>query len=317
MAETQIEWTDRVWNPVTGCTKVSQGCKHCYAETVANRFWKRLYPLWQSDGGWGVRPFTEVRTHADKLTEPLKWRKSQRVFVNSMSDLFHEAVPDEFIDQVFAVMALAPQHTFQVLTKRPERMLDYCRTLGRHHTTDRVSLAAKALQPDGEGFWYTLRGGGAFLPNVHLGVSVEDQQTADARIPLLLRTPAALRFISAEPLLGRINLAPRWTLQSAQSEALAEWAPILDWVIVGGESGADARPCDVAWVRGIVRQCQAASVPVFVKQLGASVAVSEATCSLERAIRDGGYELKSRKGSDMTEWPEDLRVRQMPMSEEK
>jgi protein gp37 len=195
---TNIEWTDATWNPVTGCTKVSAGCKNCYAEGVAHRFWTTQYG--------GARKFTDVRTHADRLDEPLRSRKPRRVFVNSMSDLFHDSVPDAFIDQVFAVMALAPRHTFQVLTKRPARMLAYCRTLGRHHETDRVSLTAKAR--DGEnGFRWILGANGWHLPNVWLGVSCENQATADERIPLLLQTPAAVRFLSCEPLLGPIDLA--------------------------------------------------------------------------------------------------------------
>lgn len=175
--KTKIEWTDATWNPVTGCTKVSQGCKHCYAE----REWPRLTKLVPAYAG---RDFTEVRTHADRLDQPLHWKRPRRVFVNSMSDLFHQDVPDEFIRAVFAVMAQAKQHTFQVLTKRSERMREI---LTRWHR-------------DG----LTLREGcGAVLPNVWLGVSIEDQPSADERIIELLKTPAAVRWISAEPLLGR------------------------------------------------------------------------------------------------------------------
>jgi protein gp37 len=210
---TKIEWCrgedgaeGKTWNPVTWCTKVSAGCKNCYAEGVANRF-------------WGDRKFTDVRTHADRLDEPLRWRKPRRVFVNSMSDLFHEYVPDEFIDRVFAVMSLAPQHTFQVLTKRPRRMREYVRS----RTAEQCLLAADegrargvmAEEPRLSFFARALLGsinGGVSkrdwpLPNVWLGVSCEDQKSADERIPLLLRTPAAVRFLSCEPLIGPVDLA--------------------------------------------------------------------------------------------------------------
>lgn len=195
--QTGIVWTDETWNPVTGCTKVSQGCKHCYAE----RDWHRLQHLPRFAG----RAFTDVVCHPERLDQPLRWAKPRRIFVNSMSDLFHEDVPDEFIDQVFAVMALAKQHKFQVLTKRPQRMLDYCKTLGRHHEIDRVSIAAKRIS-NKTGFSWRMCDEGWCLPNVWLGVSVEDQATADQRIPILLQTPAAVRWISAEPLLGPIDL---------------------------------------------------------------------------------------------------------------
>lgn len=245
MAETRIEWADVVWNPVTGCSKVSEGCRYCYAETQAKRF-------------WGERKFTEVRCHEDRLETPLSWKKPRRVFVNSMSDLFHKDVPDSFIGKVFAVMAMAPQHTFMILTKRPERMY---KLLGYVH---------------GE-FWETIRlnlriNGHEFevseeiplkvsimpLKNVWLGVSVEGQESADKRIPLLLETPAAVRFVSCEPLLGPIELR--------------QWFPSfddgLDWVIVGGESGRFARPVHPDWVRNIRNQCNFEHVPFFFKQWG-------------------------------------------------
>jgi protein gp37 len=183
-----IEWTDATWSPVTGCTKVSEGCRHCYAETMAKRF-------------WGDRHFGDVQCHPDRLEQPLRWRKPRRVFVNSMSDLFHPAVPDDFIDRVFAVMALCPQHTFQVLTKRPERMRAWFD--GGEHL--RMTRCFRNFQH------YTKPVGPWPLPNVWLGVSVEDQATADERIPVLLDTPSALCFVSAEPLLGEIDLG-MWLL---------------------------------------------------------------------------------------------------------
>jgi len=308
-ATTSIEWTERTWNPVTGCDKVSPGCAHCYAEGVAERFWATQYPK-VPDEGYGMpgavkqlrtREFTDVQTHEDRLLEPLKWRTPARVFVNSMSDLFHEDVPDAFIDKVFAVMALAPKHTFQILTKRPERMRDY--------VTARVTNVADALRDMGrEANAITLVTGLKLndsepkrrwpLRNVWLGVSVENQHFADDRIPLLLQTPAAVRFISAEPLLGSIDL------HSPVLEADSD--DYLDWVIVGGESGSKARPMDLAWARSIVEQCQAAGTPVFVKQLGTKPTCDG--CGDTVAV----FGVRDRKGGDPGEWPTDLRVREYP-----
>lgn len=310
MTTTSIEWTDTTWNPVTGCSKVSAGCKNCYAEGVAGRF-------------WGDRKFTDMRTHPDRLDAPLRWRKPRRVFVNSMSDLFHDDVPDTFIDEVFRVMKqaspsvvqlqesgfeqLPSKHVFQILTKRPERMRDYI--LGKAHQRIGASLC-----------WP--------LPCVWLGVSVEDQRAADERIPLLLQTPAAVRFLSCEPLLAPVDLsdyAPWFGDPRQEPEAFAIDGRI-DWVIVGGESGPGARPCDVAWIRSIIQQCGAASVPCFVKQLGAKPVardrwdMSESVFEDLDASEDGWTEadgrvvmrLRDRKGGDPTEWAEDLRVRQFP-----
>lgn len=310
MSVTSIEWTDRVWNPVTGCTKVSQGCKHCYAETVAARFWATQYPrvattttLVTIGDVSDTRPrrFTDVMTHAGRLGEPLSWRKPSRVFVNSMSDLFHEDVPDEFIDQVFAAMALSPEHAFQVLTKRPQRMKSYLTGAGRH------LLVADAMDmptwmPAGRRFPRVFENWP--LPNVWLGVSVENQEQL-ARVDVLKDTPAAVHFVSAEPLLEDLG------------------ALILDgieWVIVGGESGPGARPCDVAWVRSIVRQCAAVHVPVFVKQLGANPIWrlgngQQFNSGSNAAESRRGAGMLNRKGGDPAEWPDDLRVRQFPLEQ--
>jgi len=225
---TGIEWTDETWNPTTGCTKVSEGCDHCYAERITNRF-----------GGPGA--FDTVVLHPDRLDKPLHWRKPRMVFVDSMSDLFHDDVPDYFIVNVFLAMAMSPEHTFQVLTKRPGRM---------------ASLLAR---------WE----GGKFdqlvgLPNVWLGTSVENQKWADVRIPKLLETPAAVRFVSAEPLLGPVDVRAWFPWQTRAYEGTIP----LDWVIVGGESGPDARPMHPDWARSLRDQCQAAGVPYFFKQWG-------------------------------------------------
>lgn len=339
-ANSSIEWTDRTWNPVRGCSVVSPGCHRCYAMKQAHRFsglgraYEGLTKLTSAGPQWtGV-----IRTVDAELLEPLSWRKPQRVFVNSMSDLFHDDVPDAFIDRVFAVMAARSIHTFQILTKRADRMRAYMSDPLRHLTVieawsrtlpRRANRTTIANWP---------------LPNVWLGVSVEDQKHADERIPQLLQTPAAVRFISAEPLLGRVDLADLSVDAYTKFDALTghkEWpsvvswsdnsdsGPRLDWVIVGGESGAGARPFDVEWARSVVQQCRAADVPVFVKQLGSFPVVdNEENCAtLAPHVGKGTNKrapstwrepwpwvptLRDRKGGDMAEWPEDLRVRQFP-----
>ena len=228
--KTGIAWTNATWNPITGCTKVSQGCKYCYAE----REWGRLSANPKATTYHG-RAFTDVACHPERLDQPLRWKKPRMIFVNSMSDLFHETVPDAFIDNVFAVMALSPRHIFQVLTKRPGRMRDWFAPGydNREHEVGqamREIAAARGSDDAGLPEWP--------LPNVWLGVSVEDQPSADARIPVLLQTPAAVRWVSAEPLLGPINLeevpvgmlGPLRPYGGSGSDT-----PRLDWVVAGGE----------------------------------------------------------------------------------
>lgn len=230
---TKIEWTDVTWNPVTGCDKVSQGCKNCYAEVMHRRL-RGMFPEKYS------KPFLgNIEVHADELMKPTTWKKPHMVFVNSMSDLFHYKVPFSFIYQVFAVMDVCRQHTFQILTKRPDRMLEFMNAYCEYPGTNR--------QP---------------LPNVWLGVSCEDQKQADLRIPLLLQAPAAIRFLSCEPLLAPIDLDNHLPImeRSAGND--------LHWVIAGGESGHHARPMHPDWVRSIRDQCHAANVPFFFKQWG-------------------------------------------------
>ncbi len=267
MSPTSIEWTDETWNPVTGCTKVSAGCQHCYAETFAHR----------QMGPWKGRAFEDVRCHEERLDAPLHWRNPRRVFVNSMSDLFHPDVPDAFIDRVFAVMAQCPEHTFQVLTKRPERMRVF---VSRWDPQDLAPLP---------------------LPNVWLGVSAEGQATLDTRWHHLRVTPAAIRFLSLEPLLEPVDFQTMYEYLDTETLVLP------DWVVVGGESGPTARPCDVAWIRSIIRQCRAAGVPCFTKQLGA-----RPTGWWSNALGPRIGRVKHPKGGDPAEWPEDLRVREMP-----
>ena len=416
MSKSKIEWTDATWNPVTGCTKVSAGCKNCYAE----RLFPKVYP---------GRKFTDVQCHPERLEQPLRWRKPRRVFVNSMSDLFHKAVPDEFIDQVFAVMALCSQHEFQCLSKRPKRMMEYINGQGRDFsiareigrirdrrtgtdlaTKEAARLSASAWSGErlseagrnapvqtskggishkrrispynnddqreencngsascdlGPSQWTTNtgrtddqprerpqvgelagksgigdllgtedtcdrgssqkemeaqgivtsqnppnrsrcvgdqatqgngdHGQGACgeirneqkghvcnllqedlethlvwpLPNAWLGVSIEDQATADERIPLLLQTPAAVRFVSYEPALAPIALRDEWMhLGCRPTMDLPPGSGKCDWLICGGESGPKARPMHPDWARSVRDQCQAAGVPFFFKQWG-------------------------------------------------
>ncbi len=234
--KSKIEWTDVTWNPVTGCSKVSDGCKNCYAERMTARFRKDHKPWTLANAAHNVV------LHYDRLTDPFHWQKLRKVFVNSMSDLFHELVDDDFILGVFNAMRENPRHTFQVLTKRPERM--------QH-------LLSLLRWPDGP----------AVAPNVWLGVSVENQQTADERIPLLLQTPAAVRFLSCEPLLGPLDLT-RW-LEFAGCDTDAGISnPGIQWVICGGESGPDARPMHPDWARSLRDQCKDAGVSYLFKQWG-------------------------------------------------
>lgn len=337
--KTAIEWTDATWNPIRGCSRVSEGCRNCYAEPIAARFSGPSQPYdglskFVTPAGSNKREARwtgRVAFAEHLLDQPLRWRAPRRIFVNSMSDLFHESVPDEWIDRIFAVMALCPQHTFQILTKRPARMRNYFSetwqvaaqpaqtNLGveipaqqatiedRWHqiesAIDSLTLDNRLFNQDR--FWTSegqLIGRIAWphepLPNVWLGVSVEDQVTADTRIPILLQTPAAKRFISAEPLLGLIDLVsvlalppPRGTFFTAAAKLCSDSAcrrpgrhyprefncrwgkepmglPGLDWVIVGGESGPGARPMHPDWAVTLRDQCAAAGTPFFFKQWG-------------------------------------------------
>lgn len=246
--KTRIEWTDATWNPVTGCTKVSEGCDHCYAETIAHRF--AGTPAYPNGFAVTLRP--------ERLDQPLRWQRPRRIFVNSMSDLFHSDVPDEYIARVFAVMALAPQHTFQVLTKRPGRM----RSLLSQADFQLMVDAHMHNHGDVETEDWP-------LPNVWLGTSVESQKWADVRIPQLLQTPAAVRFLSCEPLLGPVDLRLSGRAPSLLRDGeLFEWQRAIHWIICGGESGPHARPMHPDWARSLRDQCVAAGVAFHFKQWG-------------------------------------------------
>jgi len=350
---TSIAWTDKTWNPTLGCSRVSAGCENCYAERVAHRGMTPAHQGLTVAGKKGPRWNGTLRLMHDRLGDPLKWRKPCRVFVNSMSDLFHPEVPFEFIAKVWAVMLITSLHetrgghTYQILTKRPQRMLEVLRDA---RFAEMVARAGGRMMEDGDGWsdalCHHIETHGPVHSLIWLGVSAENQETADERIPLLLRCPAAVHWVSAEPLLGPINLAP-WipdppgfdpfaetgggkfdprsldslmshlTAGPVEATGIVGHKLVVKWIVVGGESGPGARPCNVEWIRDIVAQCKEAGVPAFVKQLGATYidALNGIGGFSARAPADLGVSirnLKDRKGGDMSEWPEDLRVREFP-----
>ena len=275
---TNIEWTDATWNVVNGCSVTSPGCKHCYAMKQAHRVEARRGLTEKTAGGmvWTG----EVRFNEKVLEQPLRWKKPRRIFVCAHGDLFHESVPDEWIDRVFAVMALCPQHTFQVLTKRSARMREY---FEKHRDAggpckSMAIIWDQAIEIATEhGCVPQYRPSLETLPNVWLGVSVEDQTRADERIPDLLATPAAVRFLSCEPLLAPVDLALLHHDGITNIDALRGTHGVvgmsgdcaaIDWVIVGGESGPKARPMHPDWARSLRDQCAAAGVPFLFKQWG-------------------------------------------------
>jgi protein gp37 len=292
---TGIQWCDETWNPTTGCDRVSPGCDHCYAMTLAKRLKAMGSPRYQVDGDPRTSgPGFGVQTHAVALDQPLRWTRPRRIFVNSMSDLFHASVPEYFIAQVFAVMAGARQHTFQLLTKRHGRMRSL---LSRESFWLDVFMIAENEFAGAAGEWP--------LRNVWLGVSAEDQPWADIRIDALNRTPAAVRFVSAEPMLAPIRLhrghghCPVHDFPGGFCMSPCPDLITPNWLIIGGESGPGARPMDPEWVRSLVGQCRDAGTVPFVKQLGAVW-----------AREHGG----NSHGSDWDFWPEDLRVREFPQA---
>lgn len=224
MTKTEIEWADEVWNPTSGCTKVSQGCKYCYAEQFAKRFWKD-------------RKFSDVLMHPERLDDPYHWKKPRIVFVDSMSDLFHPDIPMDYISAVFNRMEVYDRHIYMVLTKRPERMLEFI----------------EEYKPPS-------------LPNVWLGVSVEDQENLIKRVPLLMQAHGFVTFVSFEPLLGEIDFSP--LIKITNYDGPAEYFKPFDMAIVGGESGVNARPMHPNWVRGIRDYFVIRGISFFFKQWG-------------------------------------------------
>lgn len=281
---THIQWSDATLNTVTGCTRISEGCDNCYIDrTPPFRMAHRRF------NGEGIGTTTGVILHDDRLTLPLTWRKPRRVFVNSLADLFHEAVPDRHITALFDVMESpeARHHTFQVLTKRPARMRSFMRR--------RVAHQAQRGRPV------------APAPNIWLGCSVESQQWADIRIPQLVETPAAVRFLSCEPLLGELRLhrghahCPTHDFPGGFCTGGCPDMILPDWAIIGGESGPGARPMDLGWARTLLDDCRHAGIAPFVKQLG--------------SVWARGSGAQDRKGGTPEEWPEDLRLREFPRPE--
>lgn len=281
-----IEWTGATWNPVTGCTKVSPACAHCYIERT---------PPFRINHRKFVRGHIPIQFHENRLEQPLRWTKPRRIFVNSLSDLFHSDVADSQISHIFAVMAVASHHTYQILTKRPDRMRSYFTNpstrqcvadlIGWNHGRGDIARAVLGMKfgLDAQTAWP--------LKNVWLGVSVENQHFADERIPLLLDTPAAVRFISAEPLLGPLDLtAVRWKgaavdvlrggfwrLPGRRDDGYVDFNDFpatLDWVIDGAESGPDHRQSNHDWFRSLRDQCTASGVSYFHKQNGGLTAKS-------------------------------------------
>lgn len=338
-AKTGISWTDSTWNPIRGCSRVSTGCEHCYAEVVAGRFsgpgqpYEGLIALTKKTRWNGRTKFVSTA-----LDLPLRWTKPRRIFTNSMSDLFHESLSNEQIAAVFGVMAAAPKHTFQVLTKRPERAAAWFKWVGSQGVAG-VTCLSNALALGSSDSMRAIARLHALprtsaretptiqwpLPNVWLGVSVENQETAETRIPVLLELPAVVRFVSAEPLLGPLDLSRYLPGEHVSSSGIQVSNDSLDWVIVGGESGPKARPCALEWIGEVAHACSDSGVPGFVKQLGGFV-VSEGrtgppSCWAKGkapALAPNGKHwawrmgLKDRKGGDPTEWPDDLRIQQFP-----
>lgn len=354
--KTGISWTDATWNPIRGCSRVSPGCEHCYAEGVAARFSgegqpyeglakfsaKRL-PQWTGD----------VRFIREHLEDPIRWARPRRIFTNSMSDLFHEELPVKKIAAILGVIALASHHTFQVLTKRPQRALDVLNSL----TLDDIVNAAidedvvvtsaqskrigKLVPPSSP---YSAKSSAPLwpLPNLHIGVTAEDQKRADERIPILLKIPATVRFVSVEPQIERVVLREEWLLgafdrcpdennptvpgdgdpcdgcpaipnDGARGGGArggdvcgAIRGPKIDWVICGGESGHHARPFDLAWARALRDECGHAGVAFFMKQIGAKPRFDGFDRPHHR------YPIRDRAGAEPSEWPADLRIQKFP-----
>lgn len=291
--KTNIEWTDASWNPIRGCSRISQGCVNCYAESWAARFNGPGLPYegLTTNGRWNGT----IKVVPEHMADPLRWRRKRKIFVNSMSDLFHADVPLDVIETVFGVMALSHErHIFQVLTKRAEGMRGFMvraqdgHDRGVHQSSLSAVRAMDALGIAREhaGIWTHTERPSWPLPNVWMGVSVEDERVAH-RIEDLQATPAAVRWLSVEPLIGPLDLRGR----------LDE----IHWVVVGGESGPGARECRQEWVADVVHACQIAGVPVFVKQMGAKF-----------RDRAGQVGLKHPKGADMAQWDPSLRVREFP-----
>lgn len=299
----KIEWTDITANPIHliredgrngghWCRKVSAGCAQCYAEEQNQSNYFKFASKLPYTGKVPQNLIFDKKV----MNKLINMRSPKKIFLCSMTDLFGEWVPDEWIDQIFAYMAIASQHTFQILTKRPEKMQKY---FNDDFRSNRINEAAYKIDK-------SRRIPNIPLPNVWFGTSVENQKAADDRIPSLLMTPAKIRFLSCEPLLESIEI---YNYLLADNDELGH--PGIDCVIVGGESGFKSRPCNIEWIRSIVHQCQRSETAVFVKQLG-SQATQSNPYIVDVASTNHQLKLKDRKGGDIYEFPEDLRIRQLP-----
>lgn len=343
-----IAWTDATWNPIRGCSRVSEGCRFCYAERMAARFTGPGAPYegLAKQTSAGPRWTGKVRLIEEHLNDPLRWTRPRKVFVNSMSDLFHEALPDSDVLRIFDVMreAHGRGHVFQVLTKRAARMRQFCSQLnfdggdlnGRPH---RMFLEDRGLNRQHQPISFA-----PLMRDLWLGVSVENQEAADDRVPELLATPAAVRWLSVEPQLGPVDIS-KWLNHAADAFDAANrqdrpgscdhprggglclrcgpGATKIDWVVIGGESGPGARPFELKWARDLVEQCKVAGVAVFVKQLGEVPIVPEAewragpgrllSATIRHLVPPGFVGLKfTGKAGHPEEWPPELRVREYP-----
>ncbi len=356
-SKTPIQWATMSWGITLGCDKKSDGCKLCYAIKTAWRLGHnpnpKVGPLYQGlvekTKGGNLNWTGLVRTVPERLEDPLHWKKPQTVFVTSQSDLFHEDVPFDFIDKTLAVVAMTARHKYKVLTKRPERMLEY---FTRDVQWDKV-IAAAAMNEFGEEVWAFAGNAvegclhpdvnvGWPLRNLHLGVSIEDQDSANERLPLLMQTPASVQWISYEPALKPVDFsAIQWPkmhsvdvlrrgfwMNKSRANGFVNHGDMpgrIDQIVVGGESGTGARPCDLSTIRSTIAQCRKAEVPVFVKQLGRTVIVSDndathideregnrARLSQNAASNSWTWNPHDLHGGDMDEWPADLRVRELP-----
>lgn len=282
--KTGISWTDASWNCIRGCSRVSEGCRHCYAETMAGRFCDEGQPYYQlaKRTKSGPRWTGEIAFIPEHLLDPVRWQKPRRIFVNSMSDIFHEKLSNEHIAAIFAVMLLAKRHKFQVLTKRSKRMREWFAWAGRLTMPELIGYAYEALKDHPDELATLKRadrdlGGYTWpLPNVWLGVSVENQEAADERLPDLISCPAAIRFLSCEPLIGPVVLQGGPTVPRGEGPTAAMHVRMylrgnggdqrIHWVIAGCESGPGMRPCDHHWLRSLREQCQEAGTKYFLKQ---------------------------------------------------
>ena len=328
MGQTPIEWTDHSINPFRAidraykaeekpaighfCVKISPGCANCYSSRMQSRFRMPEFVVKN-------REKVELFLDEGKLLEVLRRKKPTKYFWCDMTDMFLDDYPDEWIHQCFATMSLTPWHTHQVLTKRADRLHRYISDaftpLGIADW--RVKLDSKN-QREVAGYPFT---------NVWLGVSVEDQKTADERIPFLLKTPAAVRWVSYEPALGPVDFTrlkrpfgsdgrERGIFNALLNGTLdLRNSPSIGWIVVGGESGPGARPFDVQWARDTIDQCRLAGIPVFVKQLGARPVDHGSTLrpvAVARSMANAKWIIRDKKGGDINEWPEDLIVREYP-----